>query len=122
MARYSTESRCTRLHAARSHSPARPGSRLRPSRGNHPIFYNVPARRKFLTTAHELHHDCTGAGCTICAELAGNLSIARGGDTVPVGATSFITLLLISALAVIGTERSSYAPVTLLSLRVRLDD
>ena len=61
-------------------------------------------------------------GCTICAELAGNLSIARGGGTVPVGATSFIILLLISALAVIGTERSSYAPVTLLSLRVRLDD
>lgn len=75
-----------------------------------------------IATAHELHHDCTGAGCTICAELAGNLSIARGGDTVPVGATSFITLLLISALAIIGTERSSYAPVTLLSLRVRLDD
>ena len=75
-----------------------------------------------IATAHELHHDCTGAGCTICAELAGNLSIVRGGDTVPVGATSFITLLLISALAVIGTERSSYAPVTLLSLRVRLDD
>ena len=50
-----------------------------------------------IAAAHELHHDCTGA-------------------------TSFITLLLISALAVIGTERSSYAPVTLLSLRVRLDD
>lgn len=113
MARYSTESRCTRLHAARSHSPARPGSRLRPSRGNHPLP---------IAAAHELHHDCTGAGCAICAELAGNLSIARGGDTVPMGATSFITLLLISALAVIGTERSSYAPVTLLSLRVRLDD
>lgn len=75
-----------------------------------------------IAAAHELHHDCTGTGCTICAELAGNLSIARGGGTVPAGAASFIALLLISALAVIGTERSSYAPVTLLSLRVRLDD
>ena len=37
-----------------------------------------------IAAAHELHHDCTGAGCTICAELAGNLSIARprGRDIV----------------------------------------
>ncbi len=75
-----------------------------------------------IAAAHELHHDCAGTGCAVCAELAGNLSIVRGGGTVPAGATALITLLLISALAIIGTERSSYAPVTLISLKVRLDD
>ena len=75
-----------------------------------------------IAAAHELHHDCTGTGCAVCAELAGNLSLARGGGTVPAAAGALITLLLISALAAIGAERSSYAPVTLISLKVRLDD
>lgn len=75
-----------------------------------------------IAAAHELHHDCSGTGCTVCAELAGNLSLARGGGTVPAAAGTLITLLLISALAAIGAERSSYAPVTLISLKVRLDD
>lgn len=98
----------------RSHSPARPGSRLRPSRGNHPLPHRQPPMSCIMTApGRGLHH----------LRRARRQSVdRRGGDTVPVGATSFITLLLISALAVIGTERSSYAPVTLLSLRVRLDD
>ena len=75
-----------------------------------------------IAAAHELHHDCTGTGCTVCAELAGNLSLARGGGTAPAVVGVLITLLLISALAAIGTERSSYAPVNLISLKVRLDD
>ena len=75
-----------------------------------------------VAAAHELHHDCTGTGCTVCAELAGNLSLARGGGTAPAVVGILVTLLLISALAAIGTERSSYAAVNLVSLKVRLDD
>ena len=74
-----------------------------------------------IAEAHELHHDCTGIGCAVCAELAGNLSLAQRGS-VPHSPIDIAALLMICAIAVIGITRSSYAPVTLISLKVRLDD
>lgn len=74
-----------------------------------------------IAISHELHHDCTGTDCAICAELAGNLSLTRGGST-PASTTTAATLVLIIVLAVLGEVRFSYAPITLVSLKVRLDD
>lgn len=74
-----------------------------------------------IAVAHELHHDCTGAGCATCAEMAGNLSLAQRGS-VPHSPIAIVSLLIIYAVAIIGVEYASYAPVTLVSLKVRLDD
>lgn len=74
-----------------------------------------------IAVAHEMHHDCTGVGCATCAEMAGNLSLAQRGS-VPHNPIVIASLLMIYAAAVIGVEYASYAPVTLISLKVRLDD
>ena len=74
-----------------------------------------------IAVAHEIHHDCTGIGCATCAEMAGNLSLAQRGS-VPHNPIAIALLLMIYAVAVIGVEHASYAPVTLISLKVRLDD
>lgn len=74
-----------------------------------------------IAIAHELHHDCSGTGCVTCAEMAGNLSLAQRGS-VPHNPIVIASLLMIYAIAVIGVEHASYAPVTLISLKVRLDD
>lgn len=74
-----------------------------------------------IAVAHELHHDCTGAGCATCAEMVGNLSLAQRGS-VPHNPIVIASLLMIYAIAVIGVKHASYAPVTLISLKVRLDD
>ncbi len=74
-----------------------------------------------IAVAHEMHHDCTGIGCATCAEMAGNLSLAQRGS-VPHNPIAIASLLIIYAVAVIGVEHASYAPVTLISLKVRLDD
>ena len=74
-----------------------------------------------VAIAHELHHDCPGANCAVCAELAGNLSLARGGS-VPACPATPLAIMLITVIASLGAVRFSYAPVTLVSLKVRLDD
>ena len=74
-----------------------------------------------IAVAHELHHDCTGAGCATCAEMVGNLSLAQRGS-VPHNPIVIASLLMIYAIAVIGVKHASYASVTLISLKVRLDD
>lgn len=74
-----------------------------------------------IAVAHEMHHDCTGVGCVTCAEMAGNLSLAQRGS-VPHNPIAIVSLLIIYAIAIIGVEHASYAPVTLVSLKVRLDD
>ena len=74
-----------------------------------------------IAVAHEMHHDCTGVGCTTCAEMAGNLSLAQRGSA-PHNPIAIVAILMIYAAAVIGIEHTSYAPVTLISLKVRLDD
>lgn len=74
-----------------------------------------------IAISRELHHNCAGTDCAICAELVGNLSLTRGGST-PASTTPAATLVLIIVLAVLGEVRFSYAPITLVSLKVRLDD
>ena len=53
--------------------------------------------------------------------MAGNLSLAQRGS-VPHNPIAIVSLLIIYAVAIIGVEYASYAPVTLVSLKVRLDD
>ena len=72
--------------------------------------------------AHELHHDCTGDGCAVCAEMAGNLHVARGGLALPAAPATPAAAALLGALLVIGAERVRFSLTTLVALKVQLND
>ena len=75
-----------------------------------------------FTVAEDLHHDCTGDGCAVCAQMAGCLHIARGGATLATGAIVLAAALLRGALAVIGRVRPRLRTTALVAQKVQLND
>lgn len=71
--------------------------------------------------ARELHHDCTGAGCPVCAclqQAAGRLH--AGGR--PAAATAPGAAVGVAAVAVLGVAAAVRCGATPVSRKVRLDN
>lgn len=75
-----------------------------------------------FTIAADYHHECTGDGCVVCAEMTGCLHIARVGTTLAGLGALALACLLSAAPRVLGEEHARYFLSTLVHLKVQLND
>ena len=75
-----------------------------------------------LTLSHELHHDCTGDGCAVCAEMAMGLHLVRAGFSAPGAPAALGAVLPVLALLSLGVVLRRAGATTLVSLHVQLND
>lgn len=75
-----------------------------------------------FTVAEDFHHDCTGDGCAVCAQIAGCLHIARGGIALAGIGTLAAILSVRWAPFVAGPERRAFDLSDLFTLKARLND
>lgn len=74
------------------------------------------------TVAEDLHHQCTGDGCVVCAQISACLHMARDGATLAGAVAAPDPLTLSSAPLVFGAERVRLSLTTLVALKVQLND
>lgn len=75
-----------------------------------------------FTVAGDFHHHHTGDGCTVCAEMAGCLHMARVGATLVASATVLVIVRALVCPLILGEERGRHACSTLVHLKVQLND
>lgn len=75
-----------------------------------------------FTVAEDFHHHCTGDGCTVCAQMAGCLHIARGGVTLAAVAALIAVLRILYTPSALGDEHGRFSLTTLVALGVQLND
>lgn len=74
------------------------------------------------TVAEDLHHQCTGDGCVVCAQISACLHMARDGATLAGAVAAPDPLTLSAAPLVLGEERVRLSLTTLVALKVQLND
>lgn len=72
--------------------------------------------------AHELHHDCTGEGCAVCAEIAVGLRLSRAGFSLASAPAALAAALSPFICAALGAVRRRARLTTLVFLKVQLND
>lgn len=75
-----------------------------------------------VSISHELHHDCTGDGCAICAEMASGLHLVRDGFSMPGAVAALPIVFPFIAFLLFGLIRRSMRLMTLVALKVQLND
>lgn len=75
-----------------------------------------------FTIAADYHHECTGDGCVVCAEMSGCLHIARVGTTLAGLGALALACILFAAPRVLGEEHARFSLSTLVRLKVQLND
>lgn len=75
-----------------------------------------------VVLAHELHHDCTGEGCAVCAEMAVGLRLSRAGFSLASAPAALAAALLPFICAALGSVRRRARLTTLVFLKVQLND
>lgn len=75
-----------------------------------------------FTVAGDLHHDCTGDGCVVCAQMSGCLRIARVGSTLAGLGLLALALRILCAERSVGEERPRCSLTTLVAQMVQLND
>lgn len=75
-----------------------------------------------VVLAHELHHDCAGEGCAVCAEMAIGLRLSRAGFSLASAPAALAAALLSFICAALGAVRRRARLTTLVFLKVQLND
>lgn len=119
--------------------PARREKRQASAYGERPVSTGGAASRKLVSImlavvlaftcatsaavlAHELHHDCTGEGCAVCAEIAVGLRLSRAGFSPASAPAARAVALLPFICAVLGAVRRRARLTALVFLKVQLND
>lgn len=72
--------------------------------------------------AHELHHDCAGEGCAVCAEIAVGLRLSRAGFSSASAPAALAVALLPFICVALGAFRRHARLTALVYLKVQLND
>lgn len=75
-----------------------------------------------MALAHDLHHDCAGEGCAVCAEMAAGLHLSHDGFSLSSAPTALAVAMPTCALLVLGAVRRRLWLTTLVFLKVQLND
>lgn len=75
-----------------------------------------------MALAHDLHHDCAGEGCAVCAEMAAGLHLSHDGFSLSSAPAVLAVAMPTCALLVLGAVRRRLRLTTLVFLKVQLND
>lgn len=119
--------------------PARREKRRDSALGERPVSAGGAASRKLVSImlavvlaftcatsaavlAHELHHDCAGEGCAVCAEIAVGLRLSRAGCSPASAPAALAVALLPLICAALGAVCRRARLTALVFLKVQLND
>ena len=86
------------------------------------LVFAITFAASSASISQELHHDCTGDGCAVCAEMAGGMHLARVGFSLPGAPAALAALMPLPAFPVLGALSRRMNLTTLVSLKVQLND